>query len=88
MKISELQEILNHYKQENGDLEVRIVIGTPLTQVTDILTSNDIKLSLTYDTDSFIKAMKPGLLVDKIIANLKERGLAVNYLNIYKYIEQ
>lgn len=88
MKISELQKILERYKKENGDLEVRIVIGTPLTQVTDILTSNDIKLSLIYDTDEFIKTMKDGLSVDKIIANLKERGLAVSYLNIYKYIEQ
>ena len=28
MKISELQNILEHYKQENGDLEVRLVIDT------------------------------------------------------------
>jgi hypothetical protein len=28
MKISELQNILEHYKQENGDLEVRITAET------------------------------------------------------------
>lgn len=28
MKISELQEILEHHKQEKGDLEVRLVIDT------------------------------------------------------------
>ena len=28
MKISELQNILEHYKQENGDLEVRLVIDS------------------------------------------------------------
>ena len=28
MKISELQNILEHYKQEKGDLEVRLVMDT------------------------------------------------------------
>ena len=30
MKISELQKILEHYKKENGDLEVRITAETHL----------------------------------------------------------
>ena len=29
MKISELQNILEHYKQENGDLEVRLAVEAP-----------------------------------------------------------
>ena len=30
MKISEIQKILEHYKKENGDLEVRITAETRL----------------------------------------------------------
>lgn len=87
MKISELQEILEHYKQENGDLEVRIVVETPITKINEVLINTDLKLSLVYNSDKLIKAMETGLLADEAINNLKERGLATNYLNIYKYIE-
>lgn len=47
MKISELQNILEHYKQENGDLEVRLVIDTHNGEEYNELISNCI------DTYSF-----------------------------------
>lgn len=87
MKISELQEILEHYKQENGDLEIRIVTETPITKIEEILTSTDLKLSLVYNYNELVKIMETGLLADDAINKLKERGLATTYLNIYKYIE-
>lgn len=46
MKISKLQEILEQYKQENGDMEVRLVTETPCTSTINSLTDADIKLSL------------------------------------------
>lgn len=87
MKISELQEILEHYKKENGDLEVRIVTETPIINTSSSLTDNDLKLSLIYDATELVKIMETGLLADDAINKLKERGLATTYLNIYKYIE-
>ena len=48
MKISELQNILEHYKQENGDLEVRLVIDTHNGEE-----YNEIVLVRDKDTDTW-----------------------------------
>ena len=49
MKISELQNILEHYKQENGDLEVRLVIDTHNGEEYNKLSSNCIDTTQVYD---------------------------------------
>lgn len=49
MKISELQEILEHYKKENGDLEVRVVIDTRCGEQINILDRGDITAQADYD---------------------------------------
>ena len=53
MKISELQNILEHYKQENGDLEVRLVIDTHNGEEYNELNSNCIDTTQIYDEEEF-----------------------------------
>lgn len=95
MKISELQEILEQYKQKNGDMEVRLVTETPCTSTNNSLTDADIKLSLKYSTNEsdineLIKITRSAWLtgsIENTIDKLKEKGLATHYLNICQYIE-
>lgn len=95
MKISELQEILEQYKQKNGDMEVRLVTETPYTSTNNSLTDADIKLSLKYSTNEpdineLIKITRSAWLTgntESTIDKLKEKGLATYYLNICQYIE-
>ena len=49
MKISELQNILEHYKQENGDLEVRLVIDTHNGEEYNEIINNCIDTTQIYD---------------------------------------
>lgn len=88
MKISELQEILEHYKQENGDLEVRLTIDTRCGEQHDILDRGDINIQAVYDEEEFDNLVNNiGLTEQQALDNLKKEGLAETYLDIYTYIK-
>lgn len=87
MKISELQNILEHYKQENGDLEVRLVIDTHNGEEYNELNSNCIDTTQVYDEEEFDNLVNNmGLTEQQAFDNLKEEGLAATYLDIYAFI--
>lgn len=87
MKISKLQKILEHYKQENGDLEVRITVDTRCDEQHEILDCGDINIQAVYDEEEFDNLVNNmGLTEQQAIDNLKERELAKIYLDIYTYI--
>lgn len=88
MKISELQEILEHYKKENGDLEVRLTIDTRCGEQHDILDRGDINIQAVYDEEEFDNLVNNiGLTEQQALDNLKKEGLAETYLDIYTYIK-
>ena len=88
MKISELQNILEHYKQENGDLEVRLVIDTHNGEEYNKLSSNCIDTTQVYDEKEFNKLVNNlGLTEQQAFDNLKDRELAATFLDIYTYIK-
>lgn len=87
MKISELQEILEHYKQENGDLEVRLVIDTHNGEEYNELNSTCIDTTQVYDEEEFNNLVNNiGLTEQQAFDNLKEEGLATTCLDIYTFI--
>ena len=88
MKISELQNILEHYKQENGDLEVRLVIDTHNGEEYNKLISNCIGTIQVYDEEEFNNLVNNmGLTEQQAFDNLKDRELAATFLDIYTYIK-
>lgn len=88
MKISELQEILEHHKQEKGDLEVRLTVDTRCGEQYDILDHGNIGIQAVYDEEEFNNLVNNmGLTEQQAFDNLKERELAVTYLDIYTYIK-
>lgn len=88
MKISELQNILEHYKQENGDLEVRLTVDTRCDEQHEILDCGDINTQAVYDEEEFDNLVNiMGLTEQQAIDNLKERELAKVYLDIYTYVK-
>lgn len=88
MKISELQKILEHYKQKNGDLEVRLTVDTRCGEQYDILDHGNIGIQAVYDEEEFNNLVNNmGLTKQQAFDNLKERKLAVTYLDIYTYIK-
>lgn len=88
MKISELQNILEHYKQENGDLEVRLVIDTHNGEEYNKLNSNCIDTTQVYDEEEFDNLVNNmGLTEQQAFDNLKDRELAATFLDIYTYIK-
>lgn len=88
MKISELQNILEHYKQENGDLEVRLVIDTHNDEEYNELNSNCIDTTQVYDEEEFDNLVNNlGLTEQQAFDNLKDRELAATFLDIYTYIK-
>lgn len=88
MKISELQKILEHYKQENGDLEVRITTETRFGEQYETLDYDAINTKAVYDEEEFDNLVNNmGLTEQQAIDNLKERELAEIYLDIYTYIK-
>lgn len=88
MKISELQNILEHYKQENGDLEVRLVIDTHNGEEYNELNSNCIDTTQVYDEEEFDNLVNNmGLTEQQAFDNLKDRKLAATFLDIYTYIK-
>lgn len=89
MKISELQEIIEHYKKENGDLGVRLVIDVHNGEEYNELISNCIDTTQVYDEEEFNNLVNNmGLTEQQAFDNLKERELATTYLDIYTYIKQ
>lgn len=87
MKISELQNILEHYKQENGDLEVRLVIDTHNGEEYNKLISNCIDITQVYDEEEFNNLVNNmDLTEQQAFDNLKDRELAATFLDIYTYI--
>lgn len=88
MKISELQEILEHHKRKNGDLEVRLFIDTHNGEEYNKLISNCIDTTQVYDEEEFNNLVNNmGLTEQQALNNLKERELAKIYLDIYTYIK-
>ena len=88
MKISELQNLLEHYKKENGDLEVRLVIDTHNGEEYNELNSNCIDTTQVYDEEEFDNLVNNmGLTEQQAFDNLKERELAATFLDIYTYIK-
>ena len=88
MKISELQNILEHYKQENGDLEVRLVIDTHNGEEYSEIINNCIDTTQIYDEEEFNNLVNNmGLTEQQAFDNLKERELAATFLDIYTYIK-
>ena len=89
MKISELQNILEHYKQENGDLEVRLVIDTHNGEEYNELINKCIDTTQIYDEEEFNNLVNNmGLTEQQAFDNLKERKLAATFLDIYTYIKR
>ena len=88
MKISELQNILEHYKQENGDLEVRITAETRFNEQHEILDYDAIDINVVYDKTEFNNlVINKGLTEVRALDILDEKGLSKMYLDIYTYIK-
>lgn len=88
MKISDLQNILEHYKQENGDLEVRLVIDTHNGEEYNEIINNCIATTQIYDEEEFNNLVNNmGLTEQQAFDNLKDRELAATFLDIYTYIK-
>ena len=88
MKISELQKILEHYKKENGDLEVRLTAETHFGEQHEILDYDAIDTQAVYNKREFNNLVNNmGLTEQQALDNLKERNLAEIYLDIYTYIK-
>lgn len=88
MKISKLQNILEHYKQENGDLEVRLVIDTHNGEEYNKLISSCIDTTQVYNEEEFDNLVNNmGLTEQQALDNLEKEGLAKTYLDIYTYIK-
>ena len=84
MKISELQEILKHYKQEKGDLEVRIVMDTRNGEEHYNLNDAWIGTTIVYDGEEFDNLVNNmGLTEQQAFNSLKESKLAKTCLDIY-----
>ena len=87
MKISELQKILEHYKQENGDLEVRLTVETRFGEQHEIFDYDAIDVQVVYDETEFNNlTINKGLTEARALDNLEKKGLAKTYLDIYTYI--
>ena len=88
MKISELQNILEYYKQENGDLEVRIIAETRFNEQHEILDYDTLDINVVYDKTEFNNlVINKGLTEARALDILDEKGLAKIYLDIYTYIK-
>ena len=88
MKISELQNILEHYKQENGDLEIRITAETRFNEQHEILDYDAIDINVVYDKTEFNNlVINKGLTEARALDILDEKGLSKMYLDIYTYIK-
>lgn len=87
MKISKLQEILEHYKKENGDLEVRLTAETRFNEQHEILDYDAIDTNVVYDETEFNNLLIKGLTEQQALDILYKKDLAKTYLDIYTYIK-
>ena len=88
MKISELQKILERYKKENGDLEVRLTAETRFGEQHEILDYDAIDINIVYDETEFNNLLiNKGLTEQQALDIFDEKGLAKVYLDIYTYIK-
>lgn len=88
MKISELQKILEHYKKENGDLEVRLTAETRFGEQHEILDCDAIDTNVVYDETEFNNlVINRGLTEQQALDILDKKGLAKTYLDIYTYLK-
>lgn len=88
MKISELQNILEHYKQENGDLEVRITAETRCSEQHEIIDAGAIDTNVVYDEKELNNLVNNiGFTEAHALDILDQKGLAKIYLDIYTYIK-
>lgn len=88
MKISELQELLEHYKQQNGDLEVRLTAETRFEQQHEILDYDAIDTQVVYDEKEFNNLVNNmGFTEAHALDILDKKDLAKVYLDIYQYIK-
>lgn len=88
MKISELQKILENYKNAEGDLEVRLYAETRYGEQYDILDREFIDTSIVYDEADLLEEQKnKDLTEQQALDILQEKGLAKAYLDIYYYIK-
>ena len=84
MKITGLQEILEHYKQKNGDLEVRLVMETRNGEEHYNLNNAFIGTTEVYDEQEFNNLVNNiGLTEQQAFNILKESKLAKTCLDIY-----
>ena len=89
MKISELQNILEHYKQENGDLEVRITAETRFNEQHEKLDYDAKDNNVINDKTEFNNlVINKGLTEARALDILDEKGLSKMYLDIYTYIKR
>lgn len=88
MNISELQKILDHYKKEDGDLEISLTAETRFNEQHEILDYDAIDTKAVYNEEEFNNLVdNMGLTEQQALDNLEKRGLAKVYLNIYTYIK-
>lgn len=88
MKISELQKILEHYKKENGDLEVRLTVETHFDEQHEVLDYDAIDTNVVYDKTEFNNLLiNKGLTEQQALDILDKQVLAKTYLDIYTYIK-
>lgn len=88
MKISELQKILEYYKKENGDLEVRLTAETRFGEQHEILDYDAIDTNVVYNETEFNNlVINRGLTEQQALDILDKKGLAKIYLDIYTYIK-
>lgn len=88
MNISELQKILDHYKKEDGDLEISLTAETRFGEQHEILDYDAIDINVVYDKTEFNNlVINKGLTEARALDILDEKGLATTYLDIYTYIK-
>lgn len=88
MKISDLQKILENYKNTEGDLEVRLHAETRYDEQHEILDREAIDTNIIYDEADLLEEQKnKDLTEQQALDILQEKGLAKAYLEIYYYIK-
>lgn len=87
MKISELQKILENYKNAEGDLEVRLYAETRYGEQYDILDYDALDTNISYNEADLLKEqMNNNLTEQQAFDVLQEKGRAKVYLDIRYYI--
>lgn len=90
MKISELQKILECYKKEYGNLEVRLAVEAPSGKQHKLLDyAYAIDVHTIYNKKEFDNlTVNKGLPEELALDILNEKGLFKTYLDIYTYTKE